>query len=88
MLESAVEINRRLPFVFKVLTALCTPLLTEKPNIKHTMYAMAMHNRNYQLSATRKLNTAAAVRYHANNDLLSIFHKIGITMAEGSRWIC
>ena len=86
--ESAVELNRCLPFAFKVLTALCTPLHTEKPNTKHTigmMYAMAMHNRNYQLSAAQKLNTAAAVRYHANNDLLSVFHKIGITMAEGSK---
>ena len=85
MSESAVELNRCLPFVLKVLTALSTPMLTEKPNTKHTMYAMAMHNRNYQFSATQKLNTAAAVRYRANNDLLSIFHKIGITMAEGSK---
>ena len=50
------------------------------------IYAMAMHNRNNQLNAAQKLNTAAAVRLHVNNDLLAILHKIGITLAASSKY--
>ncbi len=30
------------------------------------MYGMAMHNRNQDLCALKKLNTSAALRYHAD----------------------
>ena len=33
-----------------------------------------------------KANTAAAVRLHASNDLLDMFHKFGITLPSGSKY--
>ena len=87
--ESAVEFQRCLPLVFNTMTAVCKPLHCDKVNTTSTIgmiYAMAMHNRNNQLNAAQKLNTAAAVRLHANNDLLAILHKIGITLAAGSKY--
>ncbi len=71
-----------------VMTVLCNPFDPKKPNVQYTvamMYSMAMYNRNSQLSALHKANTAAAVRLHTSINLLDIFHKVGITPTSGSK---
>jgi hypothetical protein len=82
--EAAIELGKAMPFFHDLLVTLCNPPHITKPNTQHTVamvYGMAMYNRNNHLSALQKLNTAAAVRMHANNDLLELLHKTGITLA-------
>ena len=85
--EAVVELRREQPFLCRLLTALADPPegLEQKPNTHHiigTVYGMIMYNRNRNLNALQKMNMAAAVRLHANNELLEILHRCGLCLAS------
>ena len=87
--KAVLELQSATPFVYDVFrTVACSPD-SDRPNtdsIVGTMYGIAMHNRNKDLSAVQKVNTAVALRYHANNDLLAVSNKCGITLAPGTKY--
>ena len=87
--KAVLELQNAAPFVYDIFrTVACSPD-TDRPNtdsVIGTMYGIAMHNRNKDLSAVQKINTAVALRYHASNDLLAISNKCGITLAPGTKY--
>ena len=89
--SAVLELKKNMPFVLDMLVTLCSPTCmtsAEKNDTLYTVamiYGMVMYNRNPHLCALQKLNTAVAVRMHANNELLSLFHKSSITLSEGSK---
>ena len=87
MSEAAVELKREQPFLCKLLTTLCDPPgdVEQRSNTHHvvsTIYGMLLYNRNKDVNAIQKMNTAAAVRLHAKNDLLEIQHRCGLSLAQ------
>ena len=85
--EATLELRREQPFLCQLLTVLCDPPGGEKQkdythHVIAMVYGILMYNRCRNLNAIQKLNTAAAIRYHVNNELLEIFHRCGLTMAK------
>ena len=85
--EAVVELKTHQPFLCRLLTILCDPPGgTEQKKYTHhvigTIYSMILYNRCRNVNALQKMNTAAAIRLHANNDLIEILHRCGIAMSE------
>ncbi|XP_033729432.1 uncharacterized protein LOC117318570 [Pecten maximus] len=50
-----------------------------------TIYGMIIHSRNNKASAIQKIYTSLAIRYHADNELLSRMNKVHIMMSAESK---
>jgi hypothetical protein len=69
--EILLEMRDTMPFVLDILSTLCQSFRSDS-SCKITaamIYGMAMHCRNPQMSAVQRLNTAIALRFHANNEV-------------------
>ena len=86
--RAVVELEKTNPFLFSVLRTLCTPIHLLNPKTEHIvamLYGIGMHSRNNQLSAIQRMVTCSMLTNGAQNDLLRVMHKLGVSLSKDSK---